>query len=58
MSKNTVNMALTLDLTCCAVCGQGVADVCHWDDIFFDSGSLSIQCLDGPHLLVQGLIVK
>jgi len=39
MSKNAVDMVLTLDFTCRAFFGREDDAVFHWEDICFDSGS-------------------
>ena len=39
MSKNAINMVLTLDFTCRAFFGRGDDAVFHWEDICFVSGS-------------------
>jgi len=39
MSKNAINMVLTLDFICCAFFGRGADAVFHWGDICFVSGS-------------------
>jgi hypothetical protein len=39
MSKNPINMILTLDFTCRAFFGRGDDAVFYWEDICFVSGS-------------------
>jgi len=39
MSKNVINIVLTLDFICCTFFGQGDDAMFHWEDICFVSES-------------------